>query len=1426
MPVSPPRLRLNIRALIILLALVILAIPAVWLTMAIPAGSVRSGVLAQARALDEAGKGDLAARHLDRYLAAHPDDIEVIDALGRILSHEANSPAQLLNAAKYLEQAIRLDPKGAKRQDTRRDIADMYIRYGDYARLGNAGRSDDDGSAGRYLAAEAIARQRIELGADGPADHLLLARALEGMAASGNEDTLKKAVEEYNVAHRGDPGDIVAAERLARLYQDRLKQPAEARRVLDELAKAKPEAARVHLVRFAYFARLRDKEQARKELDEAVRLEPKDPDILLIAAGEALRRGEPAAARALLAALPEGANANLRVRLLRGMVELGEQKNDDAIELWRNDLILSGGTDADMTWWLTYVMLNLGRVAEARPMLLQYRRIAADDHYLPRVRFLQGLMHFRSGRPTAAIEDLEWARGRLGEDLQDKVLMALGRCYEAIGDQERALKSYQKASELFPEAPAPRLAAVALLQETKFERAVAELRQAIEIMPAEPQLRLAMAGLLMKQQAAAPAASRNWAPFDDALARAAAAAPGNPALALLNADRLMLDGQASRANDVLSKLAQASPKSTALWLAWAESLARAGQLAEALTVLDKAAAADAAGDNASLRIARSKLLVAMRRGTAAAQALSKGAEGLPVDQRASVAESLGALQANQGDPAAAHAAFLEWAGLVPGDVRPPLAMMKLALDTHDTAHLAEAEAALRKVLAADKAKGPDPADKKANKKVAGAPKAAQPAAGNTLELIDDLLVESPRLAPALIVRARLLERDGKSDEAIAAYYKARELGAPDATKRLIELLLVAKKYDELEALAGPRDPRFRRLLAEAFFQVGQPDRSLRQVELSAESDADTLEARSWQAQMFERLKLPARAEAAYRGLAARRPSELDPWLSLLSCQALHKDTAGIKATLGEIKANVKADDPDLLAARCARAVGDPAAAEKAYRAALARRPDDGPGRVEAATYMQQLKRPAEAARFLKGASADAPAYKAVARQIALSMSGELGGIGNRPDALAFWQNAWDLLGDDKGDGADPEDRLVRAILVSRSPDAPRREKANAMLERLAADLPVDAPVAAAAREYLAKILLLGGDAKKGARVASVTASLGNETPAIALYAEALYHAKDLDEAERQLDRLRTLRPGDPTEAFVRARIIRDRAGDAQAAALEKAYLDRGKGLDAEPLGRQAVDLLLGTSGATPSGPTDRDVAAAERIGRAIAASKPGLSWIPAKAVLARKAYGDALELAALALESDQPADRAEGARIALAAANAGGPEALAEADKLVAAAVAREPRQIDNLSILGMIRHKQGRFDDEIGLYRDILAIAPENGAAANNLAWALSEGANRPAEGLELIDRAIAQAGPIPQFLDTRGAILTRLGRYDAAIKDLETAGEQSPVHLFHLARVYQKAGRVPDAKKAISLAKKIGLIEDRLEPAERPELKSLLAL
>ncbi|CAN0512250.1 unnamed protein product, partial [Phaeothamnion confervicola] len=159
-------------------------------------------------------------------------------------------------------------------------------------------------------------------------------------------------------------------------------------------------------------------------------------------------------------------------------------------------------------------------------------------------------------------------------------------------------------------------------------------------------------------------------------------------------------------------------------------------------------------------------------------------------------------------------------------------------------------------------------------------------------------------------------------------------GAQDALRRLIELLVADKKFDELAKLDNFQNARTRRILAETFLQAGQNALSQQFVEKAAEIDADTLEATNWQAQMYVRLKQGAKAESILKAYADRHKTELDPWLSLLTIQAVHKKPEAIKATLAEIKANVKADNPKLLDARCARAVGDVSAAANAYRAAV------------------------------------------------------------------------------------------------------------------------------------------------------------------------------------------------------------------------------------------------------------------------------------------------------------------------------------------------------------------------------------------------------------------------------------------------------------------------------------------------------------
>src|SRR5207302_700799 len=90
-----------------------------------------------------------------------------------------------------------------------------------------------------------------------------------------------------------------------------------------------------------------------------------------------------------------------RVLMARGMIEFGEENPDEAIAVWRKGLMTSSGTDAEMTWWLAYSLIQLGRVSEAKPLLSQYRRLAGPE--APLLRFLEALFDERCGRPVSAI---------------------------------------------------------------------------------------------------------------------------------------------------------------------------------------------------------------------------------------------------------------------------------------------------------------------------------------------------------------------------------------------------------------------------------------------------------------------------------------------------------------------------------------------------------------------------------------------------------------------------------------------------------------------------------------------------------------------------------------------------------------------------------------------------------------------------------------------------------------------------------------------------------------------------------------------------------------------------------------------------------------------------------------------------------------
>ena len=102
----------------------------------------------------------------------------------------------------------------------------------------------------------------------------------------------------------------------------------------------------------------------------------------------------------------------------------------------------------------------------------------------------------------------------------------------------------------------------------------------------------------------------------------------------------------------------------------------------------------------------------------------------------------------------------------------------------------------------------------------------------------------------------------------------------------------------------------------------------------------------------------------------------------------------------------------------------------------------------------------------------------------------------------------------------------------------------------------------------------------------------------------------------------------------------------------------------------------------------------------------------------------------------------------------------------------------------------------------------------------------------LDLINNAIKNKGPIPDYLDTRAVVYLSAGEGQRAIDDLKAAINAQPTapKYFHLAQAYLAVNDKAKAKKSLEVAKTKGLPNGlhRLEMAKYQkvldELESLV--
>lgn len=111
------------------------------------------------------------------------------------------------------------------------------------------------------------------------------------------------------------------------------------------------------------------------------------------------------------------------------------------------------------------------------------------------------------------------------------------------------------------------------------------------------------------------------------------------------------------------------------------------------------------------------------------------------------------------------------------------------------------------------------------------------------------------------------------------------------------------------------------------------------------------------------------------------------------------------------------------------------------------------------------------------------------------------------------------------------------------------------------------------------------------------------------------------------------------------------------------------------------------------------------------------------------------------------------------------------------------------------IRH----FEKSDSLYQFVIANSPEKALFQNNFSYSLAQRGEKLDYALDLVDDALKQEPENGAYLDTKGWVLFKMGKYEESLKyiqnSLQTRGKNVEV-LEHLGDVYSKLG---DRNKAV---------------------------
>ncbi len=716
--------------------------------------------------------------------------------------------------------------------------------------------------------------------------------------------------------------------------------------------------------------------------------------------------------------------------------------------------------------------------------------------------------------------------------------------------------------------------------------------------------------------------------------------------------------------------------------------------------------------------------------------------------------------------------------------------------------------------------------------------------------------DRPRWYPVVSLGAQLADMTGDERQALADYQLAVDLGdrRPATLERLATLLYEKRRFEEAEkclslmAANAATAPFVNAMSIELAVKQDQTAAAIKVARERVEKFPQDVPRRLFLANLLFRAGEKDDAEAVFREGTKQFPADDRVWSGLITALAKSGKSGEARQSLTELTQSsaVPTRQRLIAAAHGYELLGDLAAAQQQYEAAIADQPGDA--RI-GLSYARILAR--------RSPSAARPAYEKVLQADPRNVDArrELAMLLASTGEEADWNRATQLLNELDASVGTGDDHRLRALLLSQRGRARAERIANCQtarqilerqiegesadealrsrlllaqtLEREAALSGEEALIAAAAEQFRMIINtgspsaeLLSRYIEFMLRNGSAAAANGQaNSPAIAPNQELL------TEAEAALEQLRRLHVSDndgidALAVAYAARILNAKGEPEQAHEMIAAFAAEtpaGATPEAESKRLLTIGRLYGLIGAH---------AEAEAWYRKLAEVTPTANMLVIQALADQGKRSDAARFCLEAASGPLAPDLAMMLAYVMTVPDGNAPEDFAEADAALDAAISSDNAPVQLLQATAVMRASRRDYDAAIGIFRRILTVDPDNELALNNLATLLAERPNQLAEALELIERAVGLSGRQPSLLDTQGTIHVKMGNAAPAIECLEEAtasGIADARYYLHLAAAYQLAQRTPEAAKMLLEARNFGIEKFVLTDDDRALLDKL---